>query len=106
MRAGVPVITLCGRHFASCVAAGLLHSVHFPETVTFSADAYEQLAMTLAQHPQRPSALRQKLCGNLASAPLYDTKRSARNIEQAFSYMWERHTGGLPPLGTDITDQG
>ncbi len=49
--AGVPVVALEGRHFASRVAASCLKAVGLAELITPSLDAYEALAIRLAGQP-------------------------------------------------------
>jgi len=54
--AGLPLITVTGTTFAGRVATSLLHAVGIPELATDSLDAYEALALKLAQdapHSQR-----------------------------------------------------
>jgi protein O-GlcNAc transferase len=35
--------------------------------------------------------------GNLSTAPLYDTSLFARNLESAYSMMYDRYQRGLDP---------
>ena len=73
--AGVPVVTLRGRHFASRVSASCLHAIGLPELVTESLSDYEALAVKLAQDGGFLRATRQKLMNNRLSQPLFDTAR-------------------------------
>jgi predicted O-linked N-acetylglucosamine transferase (SPINDLY family) len=85
--AGLPVLTLKGTAFAGRVAASLLTAAGLPELIAETAEAYEALALSLAQNPARLAALREKLAANRASAPLFDTVRFARNLEMAYAQM-------------------
>ena len=86
--AGLPVLTCAGESFASRVAGSLLHAVGLPELVTHSLDEYEALAVALAQEPGRLAALRDRLAANVAVAPLFDSERYVRNLEELYWKMW------------------
>jgi protein O-GlcNAc transferase len=89
--AGVPVLTCLGETFAGRVAASLLKAVGLDELITRSLEEYEALAVKLARDPSYLSSIREKLARNRATFPLFDTKRSARQIEAAYRMMWERY---------------
>ena len=95
--AGVPVVALEGRHFASRVAVSCLKAVGLDELATPTLDAYEALAIRLACRPDEIGRLRERLAANRLAFPLFDTARFARHIEQAFETMWRRHEGGERP---------
>jgi len=95
--AGLPVLTLAGRTFASRVAASLLNTIGLPELVTRSVDEYEAAARSLATSPGKLAALRRRLHCNRTETPLFDTPLFAKRIEAAFEAMWDRHRLGLQP---------
>ncbi|KLN57254.1 tetratricopeptide repeat protein [Variovorax paradoxus] len=95
--AGLPVLTLAGRTFASRVAASLLNTIGLPELVTRCVDEYEAAALSLATSPEKLADLRRRLDCNRTETPLFDTPLFARRIETAFAAMWDRHRLGLPP---------
>jgi protein O-GlcNAc transferase len=95
--AGLPVLTLRGPSFAGRVAASLLHALDLPEMVTESHTDYENLAVALAQSPQRLANIRAKLCAAKHSQPLFDTPRITRDIESLYDQMVQRSRSGLPP---------
>ncbi|MGY3583078.1 protein O-GlcNAc transferase [Bradyrhizobium sp. USDA 4341] len=95
--AGLPVLTILGDTFSGRVAASLLHAVGLPELVAESPEAYERMAVDLATHPSRLAALRTRLAANRLTAPLFDTKRFTRDIEAAYTAMYERHRAGIAP---------
>ena len=99
---GVPVLTLRGKAFAGRVAASLLHAAGLSELVTDSAAAYENLAVALALEPARLGELRRRLAAQNPSAPLFDTARTTRAIEQAYMEIVHRQRSGLPPDHLDI----
>jgi protein O-GlcNAc transferase len=94
--AGLPVLTCRGATFAGRVGASLLGAIGVPELITASREEYEALALKLARDPASLAALKAKLARNRDSGPLFDTKRFARNIEAAYSTMWQRYRSGEP----------
>jgi predicted O-linked N-acetylglucosamine transferase (SPINDLY family) len=103
--AGLPVLTCAGESFAARVGASLLRATGLPELVTRERTEYEALALELARNPEKLSALRQKLADNRLTAPLFDARRTTRNIEAAYQAMMERHRAGLKPESLDIAGQ-
>lgn len=95
--AGVPVLTRMGQSFASRVAGSLLKTIELSELVTQSLEDYAALALELANSPGKLATIRQKLAANRMSTPLFDVQRLARDIETAYTIMYERHMNGLPP---------
>ena len=95
--AGVPLITLQGKHFASRVASSLLGAIDLPELVTHSLADYEALAVRLARHSDALLAFRERLSRNRLTKPLFDTPRFARNLENAYQQMWDAHLSGNHP---------
>ena len=95
--AGLPVLTRRGKAFASRMAASLLTAIDLPELITDTKEDYESLAVELATNPQRLDEIRQKLARNRLTAPLFDTPRFTRHLEEAYRQMYERCQAGLPP---------
>jgi protein O-GlcNAc transferase len=95
--AGLPVLTRLGKAFAGRVAGSLLRAVGLPELVTESITDYEALAITLGRDPARMAALKAKLAAAIPHAPLFDTERFTRHLEDAFRMMVDRHSAGLAP---------
>ncbi|MEO8301732.1 MAG: tetratricopeptide repeat protein [Rhizomicrobium sp.] len=95
--AGLPVLTCKGQAFAGRVAASLLEAVGLPELVAQDLEDYEARALDLARDPAKLKAIQQKLAQNLAAAPLFDADGFRRDIETAYSRMWEAR--GETPRG-------
>jgi protein O-GlcNAc transferase len=95
--AGLPVVTCRGNTFPGRVAASLLYAIGLPELVTASLAEYEKLARMLAQDPERLAAVKAKLMRNRDTKPLFDTARFTRDLESAYTAMWQRQQAGLPP---------
>jgi predicted O-linked N-acetylglucosamine transferase (SPINDLY family) len=100
--AGLPVVTMRGSHFASRVSESLLTALDMPELVAPDAAGYVKLCTELARDPQRLKALREKLVGNRFKAPLFDTERFTRHLEDAYQRMVERAKAGLEPDHIDV----
>jgi len=94
--AGVPVVTLKGRHFASRVSASCLEAIGMPELVTGTLEEYEELAVALATGRTRVAELKAKLARNRGREPLFDTQRFTRNLERAYQQAWELYLAGKP----------
>jgi protein O-GlcNAc transferase len=94
--AGVPVVTCLGDTFPGRVAASVLHAVGMPELVTTSPAEYEELAAALAQDPDRLTTIKAKLTHKRYTEPLFDTARFTRDLESAYTIMWQRQQDGLP----------
>lgn len=95
--AGLPVITCLGAAFPGRVAASVLKAAGLDELITTSLADYEALALKLARDPARLAALKDKIAINRGSCPLFDTKRFARNIEQAYTTMVDIQRRGEAP---------
>lgn len=101
--AGLPLLTCMGNTFAARVAASLLQALGLPELITSSLAEYEAVALALAQDPSRLAAVKAKLMRNRQSEPLFDTARYTRDLERAYTAMWERTQRGEPPESFSIT---
>lgn len=101
--AGVPVITMQGQHFASRVSSSLLRAMDLAELVTTDLDSYESLALNLASDSQDLNTLREKLLQQRVSAPLFDTAIFTRNLEKAYSVMWQRFLEGKKPEHFEVS---
>ena len=95
--AGVPVLTLIGEAFAARVAASLVKAVGLAELVTSTVEHYETTAIALAVDATRLADIKRRLAVNLRDAPLFDAKRFAKHLEQAYRIMYDRYQQDLPP---------
>ena len=92
--AGVPVLTRRGTAFPGRVAASLLYAARLPELVTETVEDYEALAVKLATDSEMFAALKSRITGN---CPLFDTDLFRRNLEAAYTRMWEGWLSGERP---------
>jgi len=95
--AGVPVLTLIGNSFPSRIAASLLNGINLPELIATSQEEYENLAVELANNPEKLALIKKKLSENRLNTPLFDTPLFTRNIEKAFEEIFDRYQMGLIP---------
>jgi protein O-GlcNAc transferase len=94
--AGLPVLTCLGETFAGRVAASLLNAVGLPELITTTLEAYEQMAIDLAAHPEKLANIKHKLAEKRLTSRLFDTKLVTKHVETAYATMYERYQAGLP----------
>ncbi|MET0375049.1 MAG: hypothetical protein ABW128_12445, partial [Rhizorhabdus sp.] len=99
---GLPVVTKLGESFSARVAGSLLSGVGLPELITHSAQDYERLAFELTTDRDRLAGIRAKLAAQRLTAPLFDSARFTRHIEQGYIEAYRRHVEGHPPDHIDI----
>jgi protein O-GlcNAc transferase len=85
---GVPVVTLRGDRHAGRVGASLLGQIGLTDLVANSVEEYVEIALALADNPERLDDLRRSLRPRLAASSLCDGPAFARKIEAAFRQMW------------------
>ncbi len=95
--AGVPIITLRGRSFASRVATSLLHAVGLGQLSVDNPESYTRLAIDLARAPGEIAGLKDHLRAVRATTPLFDPRRYCRHLEAAYFECSRRHRLGEAP---------
>jgi predicted O-linked N-acetylglucosamine transferase (SPINDLY family) len=103
--AGVPLITMASAAFAGRVAASQLAAIGMAELIADSLQAYEALALKLAQDPALLKATRQKLAANRGRTPLFDLPALVQNVERAFTRMLEISQRGEAPQSFRVGEQ-
>ena len=86
-----------GKGFAGRVAASLLTTVGLQELITDNVKDYIELALELAENPNRLKEIRTKLAKAKTSSPLFNSVQFTRNLEQAYVQMVEALSKGLKP---------
>jgi predicted O-linked N-acetylglucosamine transferase (SPINDLY family) len=94
---GLPVLTCMGEAFASRVAASALNAIDLPELITTTQEQYEALAVELATKTGMLDQIKQKLERNRFVTPLFNTALFTKNIEAAYTQMYERYHADLSP---------
>jgi predicted O-linked N-acetylglucosamine transferase (SPINDLY family) len=95
--AGLPVLTCIGKTFPGRVAASLLKAVGLSELITNTHEEYIDLAINLANNPQRLRTIRNKLAENRLSSPLFDSTLFTKHLEAGFQKAYDRYHDGLAP---------
>ena len=84
---GLPIVTRAGRTYISRMAGSLLGAVGLPDLVTEDLAAYERLAITLGQQPQRTCSYKRYLAEHGRASPLFDLPQIVRDIEVHFERL-------------------
>jgi predicted O-linked N-acetylglucosamine transferase (SPINDLY family) len=103
--AGVPLVTCEGPAFAGRVGASLLRAVGLPELIAASLAQYEELALRLAREENFLASTKRKLAEARAHAPLFDSTRITRHLEQGYRFMWQRAENGQAPQSFNLPRQ-
>jgi protein O-GlcNAc transferase len=88
--AGVPVITSVGKTFAGRVGASLMTACDQAELICADLESYRTLALQIAHSPALQARLRDQLRRRRFSAPLFDTPRYTRSLEDL---LFSAHSG-------------
>lgn len=105
--AGVPVVSCPGGTFPSRVSASLLKAAGQESLVTTSLGEYEELALSLVADAGRRRAIREELGNARTNAPLFNTPRFVRHLEQAYRAMWQhRDEAARDPITIEHQDTG
>jgi protein O-GlcNAc transferase len=97
LRMGCPVLTRAGETFVSRMSASQVRAAGVPELVTGSLEEYEARAIELGRDGAARAALRERLATNRETAPLFDTERYVRHLEDAYRAMWASCERGESP---------
>ena len=92
--AGLPVLTCPGGAMHSRVAGSLLHAIGLPEMIAGSLTEYEEMAIKLAFDAALLADIKSRLRVNKESYPLFKTEQFCRNLESAYTSMWEKYQRG------------
>jgi FkbM family methyltransferase len=92
--AGVPLVTKMGETFASRVAASILNTMDLSELVTTNDEDYFNVALSLAQNPEKLAAIKQKIEAQKQISPLFDTQKFARDLERLYQTIWDQELRG------------
>jgi predicted O-linked N-acetylglucosamine transferase (SPINDLY family) len=101
--AGLPVLTCSGETYVGRMAGALLTAIGLPELITTSLGEYERLALRLATESGLLAGLRRKLARNRSTMPLFDMVRYTRDLEAAYTQMWETWQSGRPPTAFSVS---
>ena len=99
--AGLPVLGLVGRTFASRVAGSVLRAAGLDSLIADTVEAYEAALRRLAGDRAALVRLRAALTAQHATAPLFDLTRFVRALEDGYRTAWQIWQRGEP--ARDIT---
>jgi predicted O-linked N-acetylglucosamine transferase (SPINDLY family) len=88
---GVPVVTLRGCTAMARNSVGILDAVGLADLATATSDTYAETALMLGRDRGRLATLRGSLRSRMAASRLTDADAFARDMERAWSAMWEAH---------------
>lgn len=87
--AGVPIITVLGKSFANNVCASLLKSLDMEELISQNFDEYKNKAIDLGKNPSKLLNIKKKIRKNVIHSPLFNSKSYTKNLEKAFSQIYQ-----------------
>jgi len=91
------VLTCVGETFPGRVAASLLKAIGLPELIAESRKEYMEMAIQLANDPQRLKSIRNRLAENRLTTPLFDSTLFTKHIEAGYQKAYDRYHDGLSP---------
>jgi predicted O-linked N-acetylglucosamine transferase (SPINDLY family) len=95
---GCPLVALCGETFAARVSASIVSGAGFPDLVTHSLEEYEALAFRLATDRAALGDIRSRLSMARREAPLFDSQKFARDLEDLYLDVVRRSAPSSPTL--------
>jgi protein O-GlcNAc transferase len=93
---GCPLLALVGKTMVARMAGSLVSNAGLPEMLAYSVDEYIEKAVYYATHPVELGALRKRLIDTRMTAPLFDTERFVRYLENAYEQMAKKSWAGEP----------
>jgi protein O-GlcNAc transferase len=88
---GMPIVTYRGETNAMRQGASVCHAAGLDETICDSMDEYFNLAVELANSPEKLQQLKNKLPINNPSSPYLDIKKDVGYMEKAYLQIWDTY---------------
>lgn len=95
--AGVPVLTVKGKHFASRMSASILYAVGLSELVFNNIKDYHEMAIQYACSTTLLDKLKRKLAHQQKASSLFDTNNGIKLLENAYEKAWSLYKSGKQP---------
>jgi predicted O-linked N-acetylglucosamine transferase (SPINDLY family) len=95
--AGVPILTLSGRSFASRVCGSLARSAGLAELVCNTPEEYVERAVALANDRPKIQQYKQHLAATRDSCVLFKTDDLVQHLEALYRQMYEEFQQGMLP---------
>jgi predicted O-linked N-acetylglucosamine transferase (SPINDLY family) len=90
---GIPLVTMVGQQFAARNSYAFLMNVGVTEGIAWNAEEYVEWGIRFGQDLQLRLDVAWKLRQSRKTSALWDAKRFAKNMEQAYRNMWLNYTG-------------
>jgi protein O-GlcNAc transferase len=100
--AGVPVLTIRGKHFASRMSASILTAVGLDSLIAADLESYVEQAIQLSKKRLNILEIKRILVNNRKKKPLFDTEQFVALLESAYKRLWQKHINGYKPMIIDI----
>jgi protein O-GlcNAc transferase len=100
--AGVPVVSVPGRQLVARMSAASLSCLGMEDLVAPDLRVYEAICMRLATDSDYFASVRQALLDRRRTALVFDMKKFAGFLEEAYEGIWERYCSGGPPQSIQI----
>jgi predicted O-linked N-acetylglucosamine transferase (SPINDLY family) len=97
LTAGLPVLTVPGKSFATRVCASIVAAAGVPDLICSGPDEYIGRAIAFAHDRQRLAAVQESLQQRRASCTLHDTPAFVRRLEEQFWQMQGEAERGETP---------
>jgi predicted O-linked N-acetylglucosamine transferase (SPINDLY family) len=101
--AGVPVLTVLGRHWVSRMSASHIYALDLPELVTQDLAQYKKKAIDLAQSPFQLRSLKNKLKRKIDEMTLFNADLFVRHFEKGLSEIWRNYRCHCPPTHINVS---
>ena len=88
--AGVPVVTIRGKHFASRVAASILYASGLKELVVQNTQEYEKLIIELGRNKKKLEKIKEKIMQNQKTQSFFSTKKFVEDFESLLASLNSR----------------
>ncbi|MBC2710270.1 MAG: tetratricopeptide repeat protein [Desulfosarcina sp.] len=100
--AGVPVLTICGKHFASRMSSSILKAAGLHALITHSLEEYEDRAVKLAEEKSTLARIKSTLLATGHKSHLFNTEGIVHHLEKAYGIIWQRYLEGERPCMVDV----
>jgi predicted O-linked N-acetylglucosamine transferase (SPINDLY family) len=88
---GLPIVTQVGQQFAARNSYTMLMNAGVTEGIAWTASEYIEWGIRLGTDATLRDRISQRLWHSRRTAPLWNTRQFARDVESAYLQMWNRH---------------
>jgi len=94
---GLPLLSISGDSFQSRISSSLLKNLNMSELITENIKDYENLAIHLANNPEKLKEIKEKLISSSKKSNTFNAKIYTKNLEKAYKLIYENHSQNLVP---------